>query len=94
MRTEQVGRGNDPIRIRRSVMKRSLKALDHSVETPLQRAAANRATSGKKIALSISEADAPERVGRFPDHLDAALLEHLHSAKYTTALGNRVLGKR
>jgi hypothetical protein len=79
-----------------------LKALDHSVETPLQRAAANRAISGKKIALSISEADAPERVGMFPDHLDAALLEisrhllvrgttlayggHLGSAGYTTAL--------
>jgi hypothetical protein len=79
-----------------------LKALDHRVETPLQRSAANRAISGKKIALSISEADAPERVGMFPDHLNAALLEisrhllvrgatlvyggHLGSEGYTTAL--------
>ena len=79
-----------------------LKPLDHTVETPLQRAAANRALRGKKIALSISEADAPGRVGMFPDHLDAALLEisrhllvrgatlvyggHLGSAGYTTTL--------
>jgi SLOG cluster2 len=79
-----------------------LKPLDHKVETPLQRAAANRVLSGKRIALSISEADAPGRVGMFPDHLDAALLEisrhllvrgatlvyggHLGSAGYTTAL--------
>jgi hypothetical protein len=79
-----------------------LKPLDHKVETPLQRAAANRALSGKKIALSVSEADVPGRVGMFPDHLDAALLEisrhllvrgatlvyggHLGSAGYTTAL--------
>ena len=79
-----------------------LKVLDHSVETPLQRAAASRTISGKKIALSISEADAPERVGMFPDHLEATLLEisrhllvrgatlayggHLGSTGYTTAL--------
>jgi SLOG cluster2/TIR domain len=79
-----------------------LKALDLRVETPLQRAAGNRAIGGKKVALSISEADAPERVGMFGDHLDAALLEisrhllvrgatlayggHLGSAGYTTAL--------
>jgi hypothetical protein len=79
-----------------------LKPLDHKVETPLQRAAANRALNGKKIAISISEADAPARVGMFPDHLDSALLEisrhllvrgttlvyggHLGSAGYTNAL--------
>jgi hypothetical protein len=79
-----------------------LKALNHVVETPLQRAAADRAIGGMKIALSISEADAPERVGMFPDHLDAALLEisrhllvrgatlgyggHLGSAGYTATL--------
>jgi hypothetical protein len=78
------------------------KPLDHKVETPLQRAAANRALSGKRIAISISEADAPGRVGMFPEHLDAALLEisrhllvrgatlvyggHLGTAGYTTAL--------
>jgi hypothetical protein len=79
-----------------------LKALDHLFETPLQRAAADRAIGGMKIALSISEADAPERVGMFPEHLDAALLEisrhllvrgatlgyggHLGSAGYTAIL--------
>jgi hypothetical protein len=79
-----------------------LEALDHLAETPLQRAAADRAIGGMKVALSISEADAPERVGMFPDHLDAALLEisrhllvrgatlgyggHLGSAGYTAAL--------
>ena len=92
------------IRIRRSAMKRSrlLEPLDHKIETPLQRAAANRALSGKKIAVSISEADAPGRVGMFPEHLGAALIDisrhllvrgatlayggHLGSTGYTTAL--------
>jgi TIR domain len=38
-----------------------LKVLDLKVETPLQRAAASRPIGGRKIAVSISEADAPER---------------------------------
>ena len=79
-----------------------IRPLDHKVETPLQRAAQNRTLSGKKIALSISEADAPGRVGMFQDHLDAALIDisrhllvrgatlvyggHLGSTGYTTAL--------
>jgi hypothetical protein len=79
-----------------------IKPLDHKIETPLQRAAQNRALSGKKIALSISEADAPGRVGMFQEHLGAALIDisrhllvrgatlayggHLGSTGYTTAL--------
>ena len=79
-----------------------LKALDHQVETPLQRAAGERAISGMKVALSISEPDAPGRVGMFQEHVDAAMLEisrhllvrgaslayggHLGNAGYTTAL--------
>lgn len=79
-----------------------LKSLDHRIETPLQRAAATRTLSEQKIALSISESDALEQAGMFPDHLDAALLEisrhllvkgatlayggHLGSAGYTVAL--------
>jgi hypothetical protein len=79
-----------------------LKSLDHRIETPLQRLAANRTLSGQKIALSISESDAPARSGMFPEHLNAASLEisrhllvkgaslayggHLGGAGYTLAL--------
>jgi hypothetical protein len=52
-----------------------LKPLGHRMETPLQRVAADRSLAGKKIALSISESDQPERLGLLPDHLDAALLD-------------------
>jgi hypothetical protein len=45
------------------------------METPLQRVAVDRSLAGKKIALSISESDQPERLGLLPDHLDAALLD-------------------
>ncbi len=70
-----------------------LKALELKVETPLQRAAANRVISKMKIAVSISEADAPGRVGMFPDHLDAALLEisrHLLVRGATLAYGGHL----
>jgi hypothetical protein len=79
-----------------------LKLLDHRIETPLQQLAADRKLGGQKIALSISESDAPERAGMFPEHFDAALLEisrhllvrgatlayggHLGSEGYTVAL--------
>jgi hypothetical protein len=77
------------------------------METPLQRAARNRTLTQRKIALSISESDNPERAGMFQEHLDAALLEisryllvkgatltyggHLGSSGYTLKLFDLVL---
>jgi hypothetical protein len=79
-----------------------LAPLGHVIETPLQRVGASKSLAKKKIALSISESDAPERFGLLPVHLDAALLDisrhllvrgarllyggHLGSAGYTVAL--------
>lgn len=87
-----------------------LKALDHKVETPLQRAAGERAIKGMMVAVSISEPDAPGRVGMFQEHVDAAMLEisrhllvrgaalsyggHLGKEGYTTALFDLVLAHR
>ena len=79
-----------------------LNELGHKLETPLQRAAGERTIKGMKVALSISEPDAPGRAGMFQEHIDAAMLEisrhllvrganlvyggHLGSAGYTTVL--------
>lgn len=52
-----------------------LAPLGHALETPLQRVGANKSLAKKKVALSISESDAPERLGLLPAHLDAALLD-------------------
>jgi hypothetical protein len=84
-----------------------LAPLGHRMQTPLQRAGADRSLAKKKIALSISETDTPERLGLLPEHLDAALLEisrhllvkgtslvyggHLGSDGYTLALFDLVL---
>jgi SLOG cluster2/TIR domain len=83
---------------------------DRRIETPLQRLAADRTLTGQKVALSISESDAPERAGTFPEHLNAALLEisryllvkgatlayggHLGSEGYTAALFDLVRAHR
>lgn len=83
-----------------------LETQGHRIETPLQRAAQARTLRGRKIALSISEADDPARAGMFPEHLDAALLEisrhllvkgaslayggHLGAEGYTVSLFNLV----
>jgi hypothetical protein len=70
-----------------------LNSLGHRIETPLQRAAEARTLGGRKIALSISEPDAPARAGMFPDHLNAALLEisrHLLVKGATLAYGGHL----
>lgn len=87
-----------------------LQRVTASLSTPLQRVAQDKTLRGCKIALSISESDDIERVGLFPEHLQAALLEisryllargaslayggHLGAQGYTLALFELVRAHR
>jgi hypothetical protein len=73
-----------------------LAHLGHRVETPLQRAASRRSLSAKKVAVSISESDSPQRVGMLREHLDDALLEisrHLLVRGASLAYGGHLGGE-
>ena len=84
----------------------ALSPLGIQLQTPLQRAGANKTLAGRKVALSISESDDTARHGLLPEQLGEAMVEisrhllvrgatlayggHLGDEGYTQVLANLV----